>query len=211
MTAPRKRAPAKRQPRKAAAPKQSQRDRLRGRPRPSLPYRILVAPDEVDEARQALAKAQEDARQVRLKAGRDSPAAKRAAKPVSDAEAAVDACYETIVLRALPPERIEELEAEHPPTAEQMEKAKAEREQAQQRGEQLPDWPSWNDDTYWPALLAECATEAGMTADDWAGFLAENVSTGEAAGIKQAALAVNRLERVADPLVLPKGWTPTRS
>lgn len=210
MTAPRKRAPAKRQPRKAAAPKQSQRDRLLGRPRPSLPYRILVAPDEVEQARQALAKAQEDARQVRLKAGRDSPAGKRAAKPVADAEAVVDACYETIVLRALPPERVEALDAEHPPTAEQMERVKAEREQAAKRGEQPPDWPSWNDATYWPALLAECA-DGDMAVDDWVSFLAEHVSTGEAAGIKQAVLAVNRLERVADPLVLPKGWTPTLS
>lgn len=209
MTAPRKRAPAKRQPRKAAAPRQSQRDRLLGRPRPSLPYRILVAPDEVEQARAALAEVQVAARQARL--GDNAAAAKRAAQQVRAAEAVVDACYETIVLRALPPERIEELDAEHPPTAEQMDKAKAEREQAVQRGEQVPEWPSWNDATYWPALLAESATEAGMTANEWAAFLAEHVSTGEAAGLKQAALAVNRLERVADPLVLPKGWTPTHS
>lgn len=206
MTAPRKRAPAKRT--RAAAP--SQRDRLLGRPRPSLPYRLLVDPDGAEAARAELARVQAQTRQVLLKQPEGSAAYRTAQKRRADAEAAADACYETIVLRALPPARLEQLEVEHPPTPEQRARVAEQRARAKENGEPEPDWPSWNDETYWPALLAECA-DNGMAAEDWATFLAEHVSTGEANGLKQAVLAVNRLERAADPLVLPKGWTPTIS
>lgn len=210
MAAPRK-AATKRQPaKKAAAPKQSPRDRLLGRPRPSLQHQLLVNPDGIEAARAQLSKVQAETRQTFVKEQEGSAAYKAAAKRRESAEAAVEACYETIVLRALPPQRVEQLETEHPPTAEQMERCRTQREQAKQRGEDLPDWPSWNDDTYWPALLAECA-ETDMTVEDWAAFLAQNVSDGEARSLKMAALQVNRQERVADPLVLPKGWMPTIS
>jgi hypothetical protein len=173
-----------------------------------MPYRLLIDPAGVEQARAELARVQRSSRPGRI--GDDPAASDKAAEQVAAAEAAVDACYEIIMLHALPPARVEKLEAEHPPTADQLAKAKADREQATKRGEQV-DAPTFNDDTYWPALLAECATDAGMGADDWAAFLAEHVSTGELVGLKMAALNVNRVERVADPLVLPKGWTPTIS
>lgn len=197
MTASRKR---------AAKPAVSQRERLLGRQRPTLAHRVLVDADAVTAAREALAKAQREHRPVMLKSGSGSPAAKVALRKVEAAEAAVDACYETIMLRALPPRRIEELADQHPPTPEQMAKLKAERDKAQQRSEQPPDWPSWNEDTFWPALLAE-SVDGDMSVEDWAQFLAGNVSDGEGRSLKQAALAVNHQERVADPLVLPKGLT----
>lgn len=204
MTAPRKRAPVKRTNR-AAEPKQSQRERLLGRPRPTLPYRILVDTERVEAARTALAQAQQDARQVRMRDGSSEAQQKAAQQRVTEAEAEVDACYEIITLRALPPRRVEELEAAHPPTDEQVAKVRNERELAQQRGEQPPDWPSYNDDTLYPQLLAE-SVDGDMTADDWTVFLAENVSDAERRGLQIAALQVNRQERVADPAVLPKDW-----
>lgn len=205
MTAPRKRAPAKRT--RAAAP--SQRDRLLGRPRPSLPYRLLVDPDGAEKARAELARVQAQTRQVLLKHAEGTPAYRTAQQRRADAEAAVEACYEVLVLRALPPARVAELEAEHPPTGQQMEQAKAEREQARQREEELPGWPNYAD-TFWPALLAE-SVDGHMTAEDWTTFLAEHVSGGEAAGLRRALLSVNTAERAADPLVLPKDWTRTIS
>lgn len=208
MTTPRRRAPAKRTA-KAAAPRQSQRERLLGRPRPSLPYRLLVDPDGAEKARAELAKVQEQTRQVLLKQAEGSPAYRAAKKRRADAEALVDACYETVRLHALPPARFAELEAEHPPTAEQMERTKVEREQAKQRAEELPGWPNYAE-SFWPAALAESA-DNGMSVDDWSAFLAEHVSGGESAGLRSALLNVNAVERAADPLVLPKGWTPTIS
>lgn len=205
MTAPRKRAPAKRTSR-AAAPRQSQRERLRGRQRPSMPYRLLVDADDVAAAREALAKAQREARQVLQRDTSTQAQRKYAEKTVAETEAAVDACYETITLRALPPPRWEELEAAHPATPEQMARAREQRQAAQQRGEDPPEWPAYDDAEFWPAALAEVA-DGDMTVEDWRAFLAENVSTGEAAGLKRAVLQVQAQERVADPLVLPKGLT----
>lgn len=183
----------------------SQRDRLLTRTRPTIVYRLLVDGEAVVAARAALAEAQHRERQVRLSSvgKRRDAALRRARQAVVEAQAQVDACYEPIVLQALEPGELEALIAAHPPTPEQW---RAAEERAQQRGEQ-PDWPDWNPDTFRPALLAACAVEAGMTADDWAAFLRSNVSAGEQAALWRAAMEVNHRERIADPLVLPKGWT----
>lgn len=208
-TTPRKRTPAKRTT-KAAALQQSQRERLLGRPRPSLPHRILMDHDQVDPARAELAKVQREARQVQVRANATAAQKAAAQSRVVDAEATVEACYETIVLRALPPRRVEQLETEHPPTEQQMAKVRSDRERAQQRGEELPEWPQYNEDTFWPALLAESA-DGDMTVEDWSGFLAEHVSSGELVGLRMAALQVQHAERSADPVVLPKGLMQTLS
>jgi hypothetical protein len=209
MSAPRKRAATK----TAAVAQQSQRDRLLGRPRPSLPYPLLVDPDRVETARAELARVQQRVRQVVLKEEPGNARYRRAEKSIRDAEAVVDGCYETLILRALPTRgevTTERLIAAHPPTDAQMAAAKLEREKAKTRGEDLPPWPDWDDDTLRPALLAACA-EGGMSEQDWTEFLAGHVSDGEARALWLACLAVNERERVADPLVLPKGWTGIRS
>lgn len=189
-----------------------QRGRLLSRPRPSIGYPLLVV-DQADLARaQAeLAAAKADQRQVVLaaKSAKPTAASRRADQRVTDAQAAVDRCYETIVLTALPTAgevTAEKLAAAHPPTDAQMAKAAKDRAEAAQRGEPPPPWPAWDDDTFRPALLAACCGN-GMTAADWATFLAGHVSDGEAGGLWRACLAVNERERVADPLVIPKGST----
>jgi hypothetical protein len=134
---------------------------------------------------------------------------RRAQKQVADAQAKLDGCYETIVLRALPTSgqvTTEKLAAAHPPTDEQIAKVRTERDKAHNQGRDVPPWPEWNDDTFPPALLAACA-ESDMSEQDWREFLAEHVSDGEFHGLYMAALSVNERERVADPLVLPKGLT----
>ncbi|MEU8264482.1 hypothetical protein AB0C02_28150 [Micromonospora sp. NPDC048999] len=187
--------------------RKSQRDRLLGRSRPSLPYPLLVDPDGAARARERLERAQVVARQARL-TGRDQDAAE--AELVAAGEE-LAGCYETIVLRALPMRgevTVEKLIAAHPPTQKQMAQAKTDRDEAQQRGEKPPDWPSWDDDTYRPALLAATA-ESDMTADDWTDMLAERMSTGEVAGLWAACLAINSSARATDAVVLPKGWIRT--
>lgn len=197
----------------AAASEQSQRERLLGRPRPSLPYRLLVDPEGLETANAELERARNQSRQTSRRSDSTEAQRRKAEKAAEKAQQAVDGCYETVTLRALPTAgdvTTEKLIAAHPPTQEQMARAKAERESAQQQGRDLPSLPDWNDDTFPSALLAACA-ETEMTEDDWREFLAEHVSDGEARGLWMAALAVNERERVADPLVLPKGWTGMRS
>lgn len=185
----------------------SQRDRLLARKRPAVPYRLLIDGDAVGAARMALLAAQRDLRQARLQVGKGRAAAvRRAEAAVADAEQAVDACYETVVLHALAPRDLEALIAEHPPTAAQWAAVQKARDEAAERDGPAPAWPDWDDDTFYPALLAACATEAGMSPADWAAFLEANASNGEVVGIRHAALNVNHRERVADPLVLPKDW-----
>lgn len=211
----------------------SQRDRLLGRQRPSLPYRLLVDPDGVAVAQQAIERAQQVLRQTRLavaEAGLAEQAQQQAgdetervaaqasvaeaeaereaaANALAAAQAALEGCYETILLRALPltgEVTVESLIAEHPPTPDQMAKAKREREEARRLGDPVPPWPSWNDDTFRPALLAATA-DGDMTAEDWSTMLGDRMSTGEVRGLWAACMAVNLLGRAADPVVLPKG------
>jgi hypothetical protein len=188
-----------------------QRQRLLARPRPSIGYPLQVVDQQtLTAAQQELGAAQADLRQVILSdKPKTSVVRRKADQRVAAAQAALDLCYETITLTALPTAgelTAETLAAAHPPTDAQMAKARQERQEAAQRGEAPPPWPVWNDDTFRPALLAACCTN-GMTAEDWAAFLGQHVSTGEANGIWLACLAINQRERVADPLVIPKGST----
>lgn len=192
----------------ATPPEKSQRDRLLGRPRPSSTHRLLVDPDAEPEARAELARVQREVRKVMQRDSSTQQDKEAATQRQEQAEAKLNACFETIILRALPPRRVEELEAAHPPTADQLARAKSERDQAQQRGEQSPEWPSWNEETFWPELLSE-VVDNDMTTDDWTAFLSENVSSGERRSLQLAALQVNLQERAADPVVIPKGLMTT--
>lgn len=167
----------------------SLRARLAERRRPHLPYPLLV--DDPTEAQQQLDAARQELRQVLIR-GDDTIAAQAA---VAQAQADLDGCYAHITLTALRPADYEALIAAHPPTVVQ----------AAETPPQI-----WNPDSFRPALLAACA-DGDMTADDWTSFLAERCSQGERQGLYVAALIVNEQERIAEPLVLPKGWTTNRS
>lgn len=206
MTAPRKRAPAKRTT-KAAAAQQSQRERLLGRSRPSTSYRLLVDAAGIEAARKTLERVERQTRQTLLREESGSDAYKRAEKQLAAAQSAVDACYETIWLTALPMSgevTWEKLVSAHPPTAEQIERTRKERDEARARGEDQPPWPQWDEETFYPAALAACC-DNGMSADDWREFLDQHVSGGELAGLQLALIEVNAKERVADPVAVPFG------
>lgn len=192
----------------------SLRERLLTRQRPSLAYPVLVDHDGAAAAQARLAEGQAQLRQLILSGAKSTAAAyKRVTAELADAQAALQACYETIVLRALPTDgdvTVERMITACPPTAAQMAEVRQARDTAKLRGEEPPAWPQWDDDRLQPALLEACA-DGGMTSEDWAAFLAGNVSQGERQGLWKACLAVNSLERVADAVVLPKGWTRTNS
>lgn len=147
----------------------SLRERLAQRKPPSVVVRLRVEDDTA--ARAELVSAQ---------AGGDGPR-------IQAAQDAVDACYEPLVITALPPAEWEALVDAHPPTEEQKKRGNT--------------W--FNPVTFYPALLAACV-EGDETEDDWADFTTKgSLSLGESNALITAALEVN--QRSPDPGVIPKG------
>lgn len=163
--------------------------RARGLPHVTVPIRavpsaeLAAAQAELAEASAALADAE----------------ARRAAsttlrRRVEAAQAAVDACYTTLTVRALPPAEMESLLAEHPA-------ADAERD----RG--VP----FDRSTFVPALLARCvfdepdSTEPALTEQEWVEEFAKGSgSLGEIGSLFTACWEVN--DRTPDARI-PKGLT----
>jgi hypothetical protein len=111
---------------------------------PSVTYLALL--DDPGQAAAVLAEARAQCR-IAKATGEDTTAAQAA---VDEAQAQLDACWQPIVLRSIPAAQFTALVDEHPPTKEQ----KAEGAQ-------------WNPETFQPALIAACAQDAGMTAEQW--------------------------------------------
>jgi hypothetical protein len=187
--------PAKR---KSAAAGRSPRERLLGRPRPSLPYPILVV--DPTAARAELQQVERRVRQDMLRHGEGSDAYQAAAADLAAAQAAVDACYERVVLTAMEPAAYEQLKADHPPTAEQQAAAKA-------AGELPLDCDTAS---FVPAVLA-ASGEPQMPAEDWTELLERRMSDGERQELRVVVLGLNERSRFAEPVVLPKGSTTTPS
>jgi hypothetical protein len=187
--------PAKR---KTAAAGRSPRERLLGRPRPSLPYPILV--DDPSDARRNLERVERTARQVMLRHDEGTKAHKAARAELDAAQQAVDGCYQWVILQAMPPAEYEQLKAEHPPTEAQLGAAK-------QAGELPPDCDTA---AFVPEVLA-ASTDVGMSAQDWAALLDQNMSDGERQELRVVVLGLNERSRFAEPVVLPKGSTMTPS
>jgi hypothetical protein len=183
--------PAKR---KTAAAGRSPRERLLGRRRPSLPYPILV--EDPAPARDALQQVERWARQEMLRHDEGSDAYRAAAAELAAAKAAVDACYERVVLTAMEPAAYEQLKADHPPTADQQAAAKA-------AGEFPPDCDTTS---FVPAVLA-ASSEPEMPAEDWVELLERRMSDGERQELRVVVLGLNERSRFAEPVVLPKGST----
>jgi hypothetical protein len=152
-------------------PQRSLRDRLAAKKHPSVTYPVLLA--DPAEPAAAAAQARSELRQA-LAAG-DETATAAAQQAADDATAALDACWQPIVLRSIPAEQLTALIAEHPPAKEQ-----------KAQGDQ------WNPETFQPALIAACAHDAGMTAEQWAQELAsDRWSTAERNELFGKCLEVN--------------------
>lgn len=143
----------------------SLKDRLATRKRPTITYALRIDDDTI--ARSELVAAQAVGDEGRIVAARE----------------AVEACYEQVVITALPPTELEELlEAHPPPPADQGKKM-------------------FNPATFVPALLAACVN-SDVTEEDWAEYVtAGAMTTGEVSAIFNAAWELNY--RVPDPS-LPK-------
>lgn len=165
----------------------SLRDRLLNRPRPHTVYPLRVEDD--TEARKTLEQARAHLRLLHaMGKGAEESAVDAAKQDVVTAEAAMAACYENVVLRALPPDEFEALVSEHKP-----------REGTEDR--------AWNLDTFPRACLMACV-ESDLTEHEWGLVWANVLSLGERGDLGNAAIRVN--VRVPDS-TLPKDWTQTQS
>jgi hypothetical protein len=164
----------------------SQRDRLLNRKRPSVPYQLLIDDDsdarmELEEAEAALDLARmgpQDDDEVKAEVD-------EAAERVEKAKAALEACYETITIRAVEPKRFEEIIDAHP-------KRDAENE-------------PYNIDAVSRELFLE-GVESELTREEWEQeMLSARMSFGESEsgnGVFAAALLVNsRIPKA----IIPKG------
>jgi hypothetical protein len=114
----------------------------------------IVDSEEVEAAQRSVTVAQQLVAATLL---HDDPAVRaRADKALADARATRDACFHRIWFRGLPLEEFDALVALHPPTEEQ----------------HREKW-IWNPDTFNYALLAECAVDSDLTAEEWAEELAD--------------------------------------
>ena len=151
--------------------KKSARERLLGKKRLSITYRVRV--DDTEEAERALEEARSAYRQALIAADSEDDAPVRNAKRRRDrAREALEACYEPLTINALRPADLEKLLGEHPAQDEDGSDA------------------LWHTATFRPALLAACV-DSDMTADDWAVFCEENLGRGERDDLWLTVLDVN--------------------
>lgn len=150
------------------------RDRLARGARPQVTHPLRVEDDTAARAELAAATASGDEERITL------------------AREAVAACYEDVVIVALPPADMEALIGQHPPTQEQRSRNGI-----------------FNPATFVPALLAACV-ESDVTEDDWREYTstAGPMTAGEVTALFNAAWDLNY--RIPDP-DLGKGLTTIRS
>jgi len=164
---------------------ESLRDRLLQRERPVATYTCRVAPvADTQRAEQDLAAALKALRGVRPD---DETAAATAQEAVATAQERRDACYEQILLQALPPDAYEAIGDAYP--------------LADEGAEEKVRLAA--DEAYLHAVFLSCV-QGELTSEEWTTFVHTNLSTGERNDLYTLANAVNGRVRALDPSV-PKG------
>lgn len=158
-----------------------QRERLQGRPRPTADCKIKV--DDTAQQDRELAAAAADL-QLLILTGADLQARDQARSRLDAAQAALDACFETVICTALPPDEFEDLVTAHKPR------------------EDHPLDEAWNVDTFPPACFLACAPLEVFSREEWEEWLETQVNDGERTLLYNTALTANL--RVPDASV-PKG------
>lgn len=151
------------------------RERLLARERPSVTYPLRVAStSETAEAEAALAAAKRTLN-IRESAGTpDRAALAKAKKAVEKAQAARDACYADVVLRALPAREFEALQDAYPEPEDGAD------DKARRAADEI----------YFRALFL-ASVDSDLSEEEWDQVIAENLSTGERNELYQLALGIN--------------------
>lgn len=161
----------------------SLKDKLAARRPRSTTYPLAVA--DTAEVEAELERAQTAHRRAVMEHDPESAEVTEAKAAVDEATELEAACYEHVVITALPATEFEVLVDTHPA----------------QSGEDTP----WHTATFRPALLAACI-DADMSAGDWDRFFRTAGTQGDLYGLFSACLEVNN--RTPSP-TLPKDSTRT--
>lgn len=158
-----------------------------------------------------LAEAEAEAKLADYRAEKDPDGAAAARERLAAAKRAVDACFGTVTLQALPPRQQLQFEQEIAERDAQLEKEhKAAVEAAEQAGEDQPEPklpPStWTADSYEIRLIAACDVD-GRSPQRWAEVLDldGDWTVEDRDALLQTCYRAN-LRRAFDPAVLGKGW-----
>jgi chemotaxis regulatin CheY-phosphate phosphatase CheZ len=155
---------------------------LRRKPPQVVHYLRAVEPEVESAARQAVTDARDRLSTATMRIDDAAVEAIEAAQATLDqAQAALAACYEPIVIQALPPDEFEALVAEHPKREDKDE--------------------SFNADTLLPVLFLRCV-QGDLTAEQWTKEVIPQLSNGERRALESRSLDVNG--RFSDGLI-PKG------
>lgn len=156
------------------------RDRLKSRKRPTATCRIRV-----DDTTEAEAELKKVLTEIGIITSRGEDVEESLLSQAQQASEALESCYVSVTLSALPLEDLEALIAENPP-----------KEDGKDR---------WNPDTFPRACFLACAPDV-LTSEEWEEFLDKQCSDGERFELYAAAVAVN--ERAPRGL-LPKALRAT--
>ena len=152
--------------------KAGRRERLLARKRPSFRYQLAVVDDTDAIAEMLAAKEVLDTAGYRTDDGAEQAVA-AAETRLEKARTAVEACYETVTLTAMPPVDFEKLLAKP--------------EYAARDGKD----EKWNQDTFPPAVFLACVDDDELTSEEWATFTTENLAKGERESLFLAAVGIN--------------------
>ena len=151
--------------------KAGRRERLLARKRPTVDYQLAVADDADAVAEMAAAKDALAAAGFRTDEGAAVAVAEAEAR-LAKARKAVEACYETVTLTALPPAEFEALISKP--------------EHAARDGHE----EKWNAETFPRGCFLACAPD-DLTADEWAEFVDANLAQGEREALFMTAIGLN--------------------
>lgn len=192
----------------------SKRDPLDSKRRRTEPFRFEV--EDPTAAAEALAEAEAESRLASLRGEKDPAVAAAAKQRLDGARAALDACFGTVTLRALPT-RVQLLfEQEIAERDSDQEKAhlaavKAAEAAGQDPPEPKPVESKWDEDSYEVRLIAACDAD-GRSPLRWAQILDldGDWTLDDRNALLRACYEVNQ-RRLFDPAVLGKGWAAKRS
>ena len=165
----------------------SLRDALARKKRRETHYDIvLISSDEQDALEERFTDCKRRLALAEIRNATDSDDAEAARTELEEVRDALRGATHRVRFQSLPPDEYEALVSAHPPTKEQ------------QAAKEV-----WDEQTFAPALIAACAVDSDMTAEDWKAELASGRwSTSDKATLFIQALEANVVPR---SVTVPKG------
>lgn len=175
----------------------SRKAKLTSKRRRTEPFRFEVS-DPTDAERALL-----DAR-LALRRAKDDLEVGAAEQAVEQAQAALDECFETILLRALPPGLQLDFEHEQTEAAAAYEAAVKAAQESDSPPPEVPQ-PTWDAQSFEVRLIAACDAD-GHSVEEWAeAFAGDDWTLQDRADLLEACYRVNSKRGTLDLSLLGKG------